>query len=80
MPILIRVQGEMTLVEMRQAIWEALVECEDDLAVMRTRNASLFIHPTNEKGENVTVRNAFGVVVSRIVKKAYRSAAGEYKI
>ena len=81
MSILIRINGEMTLAEMRQAIWEALNEFEDEFAVKRTRNAALFINPTNEHGENVTVRNAFGGVVSRVNKKGpYRPAADDYKL
>lgn len=81
MSIVINVRGDLTMAEVRQAIFEALCEIEDEYAVRYTRNVNLFINPTNEIGDNVVVRNRMGGVVSRVVKKgAYRSAADEYHI
>jgi hypothetical protein len=78
---LIRINGDMTVAQMRQALFEALGELEDELAIRHTRNVSLFINPTNEVGEAVIVRNSLGAVVSRVTKKGtYRSAADEYNI
>jgi hypothetical protein len=79
--ILIRIHGEMTIAEMRQALFEATCEIEDEFAVRHTRHATLFINPTNEVGEKVVVRNSLGAVVSRVTKKgAYRCAADDYNI
>jgi hypothetical protein len=60
---LIRINGDMTVAQMRQALFEALGELEDELAIRHTRNVSLFINPTNEVGEAVIVRNSLGAVV-----------------
>lgn len=71
----------MTIAEMRQALWEALAQIEDEYAVSHTHNASLFINPTNEHGDSVTVRNAFGGVVSRVRKQgSYHPAADDYNV
>jgi hypothetical protein len=79
--VLIRIQGDMTLAEMRQALFEAICELEDEFAVHHTHNVSLFINPTNEVGETVVVRNRQGAVVSRVTKRGrYRCAADEYNI
>jgi hypothetical protein len=79
--ILITVRGDMTMAEVRQALFEVLLELEDELAVRHTRNVSLFINPTDEVGEKLVVRNRLGGVVSKVTKKGpYRSAADEYSI
>lgn len=81
MSILISVRGDLTMAEVRQAIFEALNEIEDEFAVRHTRNATLFINPTDETGGKLVVRNRLGGVVSRVTKKGpYRSAADEYNI
>jgi hypothetical protein len=79
--ILIRITGEMTLAQMRQALFEAICELEDELAIGHTQSASLFINPTNGLGEKVVARNSLGGVVSRVTKKGpYRPSAEEYNI
>ncbi len=81
MAILISVRGNLTMAEVRQALLEALNEIEDEFAVRHTRNASLFINPTDEAGDKLVVRNSLGGVVSKVTKKGpYRSAADEYSI
>lgn len=81
MSIVIRIQGEMTLAEMRQALFEAVCELEDELAIRHTRSASLYINPTDGLGENVVARNSLGGVVSKVTKRGpYKSAADEYSI
>jgi hypothetical protein len=78
---MICVRGDLSMAEIRQALFEALCEIEDELAVHHSRNVTLFINPTNEVGEIVVPRNSLGAVVSRVTKKgAYRSAAAEYHI
>jgi hypothetical protein len=79
--ILINVRGDLTFAEVRQALFEALGEIEDEFGVRYTRNVNLFINPTDEMGEKVIARNSLGKVITRVVKKgAYRSAADEYNI
>jgi hypothetical protein len=81
MSIRISVHGEMTLAEMRQALFEAICEVEDEFAIRRTRNATLYLNPTDEFGDHVVARNTLGRVISKVTKKgAYRSAADEYNI
>jgi hypothetical protein len=74
----IRVTGEMTLLEVRQAIYEALGEIEDEFAIRHSRGAVLFINPTDGHGAHVIPRNELGLEVARVTKKGpYRSAAEE---
>ncbi len=75
----IRLLGEVSFAEMRQALFEALNEIEDEYAIRYSRGAVLFINPTDGLDENVVARNRLGRVVSKVTKKGpYRSAADEY--
>ena len=77
----IKVKGEMTLQEIRQAIVEKLFEVENEYAVHHSRGATLFINPTNGLGDDVRPRNKHGRSVDNIYSDGpYRSAADEYKI
>ena len=81
MSILICVRGELTMAELRQALFEILGEIEDEYAVEHTRDVSLYLNPVDEFGETVVVRNRLGGVVSRVTRNGpYRSAADEYHI
>lgn len=78
---MISVRGDLTMAELRQAIFEALCEMEDEYAVRHSRNVTLYLNPTDEFGDDVVVRNRMGGVVSRVTKKGpYRSAAEEYHL
>lgn len=81
MSIVISVRGDLTMTQVRQALFEALAQVEDEYAVHHSRNVTLFINPTDEVGEKVVPRNSLGGVVTRVTKKGpYRSAADEYNI
>lgn len=81
MSIVIRIHGDMTFAQVRQALFEVLGQLEDEFAVRHTRSATLYIHPTNEVGERLVVRNSLGAAVTRVTRKGpYRSAADEYNI
>ena len=81
MSILINVRGDLTFAEVRQALFEALGQLEDECGIRYTRNVNLFINPTDEVGEEVVARNTLGKVITRVTKKgAYRSAAEEYNL
>ncbi len=75
----IKVHGEMTLAEIRQALFEKLNQIEDDHAVRYSRGATLFIHPTNGFGDRVTPRYENGEEVKKInTRGPYRSAADQF--
>ena len=52
----IRVRGEMTIADIRQALFEQLHELETNYAVKFSRGATLYINPTNGFGDDVTPR------------------------
>lgn len=77
----IRVRGEMTIAEIKQALWEQLAEAEENLAIRYSRGATLFINPTNGFGDNVTPVRSDGKAVTDLnCNGPYKSAADEYKI
>lgn len=80
MSIMITVRGDLTMKEIRQAIFESLAESRTNTRSI-IRATSLFINPTDELGEAVVARNSLGAVVTRVTKKGpYRSAAEEFKL
>jgi hypothetical protein len=75
----IRVKGEMSIAEIRQALFEKLHEVEDDFAVRYSRGTTLYINPTNGFGDEVEPRNKHGRSVDKLYSKGpYRSAADVY--
>jgi len=76
----IRVFGEMTIPEIRQALFEQLCQLEDKYGVRYSRGATLFVHPTNGFGDKVNPRDHAGGEVTKLnCRGPYRSAADEYK-
>ena len=77
----IKVRGEMTLAEIRQALFEKLMDVEEDYAVRHSRGATLYINPTNGFGDEVVPHNKVGRKVDKLYSDGpYRSAADDYKI
>ena len=77
----IRLKGEMTLADIRQALFEQLYSVEEDYAVRHSRGATLYINPTNGFGDEVVPRDWKGEEVKKVTSTGpYRSAADEYKI
>ena len=77
----IRVRGEMSLAEIKQALWEKLAEAEENFAVRYSRGATLFINPTNGFGDEVTPVREDGKAVTDLNSTGpYRSAADEFKL
>ena len=77
----IKIKGEMTLVQMRQALFEKLVELEDRFAVRHSLDATLYLRPTNGFGDDVKPRYPNGREVTTIYGTGpYRSVAEFYKI
>ena len=78
---MISVRGDLTMAQVRQAIFEALGEIEDEYNLRHSRNVTVFVNPTDEFGEKVILRDERGKVLSRVTKKGpYRSAAEEYNL
>jgi hypothetical protein len=71
----IKVKGEMTINEIRKALFEKLCELESDHAVRYSQGATLYINPTNGFGDEIQPE------VSKIYSTGpYRSAADDYKL
>lgn len=74
-------RGEMTLAEIRQAIFEALHKVETDYAVRHSRGATIYINPTDGLGKDVVARKRTGEAVTQLSSNGpYRSAADDYKL
>ncbi|MEW7985772.1 MAG: hypothetical protein AB2801_09675 [Candidatus Thiodiazotropha endolucinida] len=77
----IKVKGEMTIFEIRQAIFEQLAQIEEDLAIRYSRGATLYINPTNGFGDDIEPMDRSGRRIDRLYSDGgYRSAAMEYKL
>ena len=75
----IKVKGEMTIAEIRQALFEKLNEIENDYAVRYSRGATLYINPTNGFGDDVEPRKHGRTVDKLYSSGPYRSAADDYE-
>lgn len=75
----IRIKGEMTTSEIRQALFEKLCEVEERFAVRYSLDATLYIRPTNGFGDDVSPRYWNGEAVTKIYSTGpYRAAADLY--
>jgi len=76
----IRLKGEMTLAQMRQLLFESLLEVEERFAVRHSFDATLYIRPTNGFGDDVTPIYSNGKEVTVFYgPRPYRSAAEQYE-
>ena len=77
----ITIRGEMTLADIRQALYEKLHELEDDFAIQYSQGATLYVNPTDGEGHNVVAKKANGNAVTKLTSSGpYRPAADDYKI
>lgn len=77
----IKIKGEMTIVDIRRALFEKLSEIEDDFAVRYSLGATLYINPTNGFGDKVEPVDRVGQRVDHVYSDGpYRSAADDYKL
>lgn len=77
----ITIKGELTIAEIRQALYEKLHELEDDFAVRYSQGATLYVNPTNGLGDAVVPHNKADRSVTKLYSNGpYRSAADEFKI
>jgi len=72
------IKGEMSLAEIRQALFEKFLEIEDECAVHHSRGATLYLNPTNGSGNTVIPHNKSGRKIETILSDGpYRSAADD---
>ena len=77
----VRIKGQMTIADIRQALFEQLHDLETKYAVQFSRGAMLYINPTNAFGEDVTPRMPGGYELKTLYSTGpYRSAADEGKL
>jgi hypothetical protein len=75
------IRGEMSLAELRQAIFERFKELEDDFAIHHSRGATIYINPTNGSGGTVMARAKDGRIIEKMqCDGAYKSAARDFKL
>ena len=76
----ITIKGEMTLAELRQAIYEKLGELEDECAIVYSKGATLYVNPTDGGGGEVVARRRDGRVMGILISDGpYRSAVDRRK-
>jgi hypothetical protein len=77
----IKLRGEMTIADIRQALFEQLHDLETNYSVKFSRGVTLYIHPTNGFGDDVIPRVAGGRPLTKLYSIGpYRSAADERKL
>lgn len=77
----IRVKGEMTIADIRQALFEKLREVEERFAVRYTVDATLYIRPSNGFGDDVSPRYSNGEAVTTLYSTGpYRPASDDYNL
>ena len=77
----IKIKGEWTLAQTRQAIFEQIQEMENQFHVFYSKDITLYIPPTNGHGDEVSCRDACGREISVLYSNGpYQSAADYYQI
>ena len=77
----IKLRGEMTIADLRQALFEQLHDLETNYSVKFSRGATLYINPTNGCGDDVVPRMAGGRPLTKLYSAGpYRSAADENRL
>jgi hypothetical protein len=77
----ITIKGELTLAEIRQALYEKLHELEDHFAVSHSQGATLYVNPTNGVGDAVVPHQKDGRALHKLhCNGPYKSAADDLKV
>lgn len=75
----IKVHGELTIPEIRQAIYEQLARIEEEFAVRYSLGATLYIRPSNGFGDKVKPIDRAGEEIRKLnTRGPYRSAADDF--
>lgn len=56
----IKIKGELSASEFRQAIFELVQELEDQFTITHVKNINIYLTPSDGEGERVYCRNARG--------------------
>ncbi len=76
----IKFHGELSIPELKQAIFELLQELEDEYQVCHSKNISLYLTPTNGSGDKIYCKNRYSKKVDTIkCYGPYRSVAEKYE-
>lgn len=74
----IKLKGELSMADIRQALFEKLYEIEDEYAVRFSRGATLYINPSDGEGGQVEVRGPGGKKIRHLSSRGpYRAAADD---
>ena len=77
----ITIKGEMSIADIRRAIYEELGKLEDEFALGYSQGATLYVNPTNGEGDPVILRKRDGRVLGKLMSEGpYRSIADDFKI
>jgi hypothetical protein len=77
----INIRGEMSIADIRQAIFEKLHELETDFAVKFSQGATIYVNPTDGMGSQVVPHTRDGRALTKMQSQGpYRSAADDFKI
>lgn len=77
----INIRGEMSIADIRQAIFEKLHELETDFAVKFSQGATIYVNPTDGAGSHVVPHTRDGRALTQMQSQGpYRSAADDFKI
>ena len=77
----INIRGEMSIADIRQAIFEKLHELETDFAVKFSQGATIYVNPTDGIGNHVVPHTRDGRALTKMQSQGpYHSAADDFKI
>ena len=74
----IKIKGEITIPELKQALFEQLHELEAEMAIRHVNDITLYITPTNGFGDRVIAQNRYGRQIDDLYCAGpYKSAADD---
>lgn len=77
----ITIRGELTIAQLRQAIYEKLHELEEGFALGYSQGATLYVNPSNGLGDPVQLKTREGRKLEKMVSEGpYKSVADDFKI
>ena len=77
----IKIKGEWTIQQLRQAIYEQLIAMESQFHVQYSKDITLYITPTNGFGDEVRCCDKTGREVTVLYSHGpYQTAADHYRI
>jgi len=77
----IKFQGELSMTQLSQAVYEQLHQIEDQYRVRHAKEITLYLTPTNGFNNEIYCRDVYGKEVKVVFCHGpYRSAAEDYEI